>query len=652
VTTERHIVIEAVQPSIDCGRYPAKRIVGQTCDVEATIFRDGPDVVRAVVRWHLKGQRGASEAPLAYANRGLDRWRGSFPLEVNGRILFTVEAWTDHFATWLDELRRKVHGGRTDLTSELVEGRALVAAALQRAQAPADTRLLGGLIERLGALATDPAAALDLVARPEVEEAMVRLQERRDAVTLAPELEVVADRPRALFGAWYEIFPRSQGTTPGRSATLREAERRLPDIAAMGFDVLYLTPIHPIGHTHRKGRNNSLVAGPGDPGSPWAIGNEHGGHDAIEPGLGTLDDFDHFVAAARDQGLEIALDFAVQCSPDHPWVKDHPEWFYHRPDGTIKYAENPPKKYEDIYPLNFDSPAREALFAEIRRIMEHWIQHGVTIFRVDNPHTKPIGFWRWLIDDIQAQHPEILFLAEAFTRPPVMKMLAKVGFSQSYTYFTWRNTKAELVEYLTELSQGDAAEYYRPNLFANTPDILHEFLQHGGRPAFLIRLFLAATLGPTYGIYSGFELCENVAVRPGSEEYLDSEKYEIRVRDWDAPGNIKEWVRRVNTIRRENPALQELANLRFYPSDSDQILCYGKATRDRGNVILVAVNLDPRRWHEGMVTVPLHELGVTPGGRFEVEDLLTGARYDWGERNYVRLAPELPAHILRVSARR
>jgi starch synthase (maltosyl-transferring) len=651
VTRDRHIVIESVKPQIGCGHYAVKRVVGQRCEVEATIFRDGPDVLRAVVRWHLKGQRGASEAPLTYANRGLDLWHGSFPLEANGRVLFTVEAWTDVFATWRSELERKVHGGRTDLASEITEGLAIADAALGRAQLPADKALLGRVTERMEALKADPAAALAVVARPEVEEAMIRLQERHGAVILEPELEIIVDRPRAVFGSWYEIFPRSQGTVPGRGATLREAERRLPAIAAMGFDVLYLTPIHPIGHAHRKGRNNSLVAGPNDPGSPWAIGNEHGGHDAIDPGLGTLADFDHFVAAARAKGLEIAIDFAVQCSPDHPWVKQHPEWFYLRPDGTIKYAENPPKKYEDIYPLNFDSPAREALFAEIRRIMEHWIQHGVTIFRVDNPHTKPIAFWRWIIDDIQAQHPEVLFLAEAFTRPPVMQMLAKIGFTQSYTYFTWRNTKAELTEYLTELTRPEMADFYRPNFFANTPDILHEFLQHGGPPAFLIRLILAGTLGPTYGIYSGFELCENVAVRPGSEEYLDSEKYEIRVRDWDAPGNIKATVRRLNAIRRENPALQELTNLRFYPSESEHILCYGKATTDRTNVILVAVNLDPTRWHDGMVQVPLADLGIAPGGRYQVEDLLTGARYDWGERNYVRLAPELPAHILRVSVR-
>ncbi|MGH9761411.1 MAG: alpha-1,4-glucan--maltose-1-phosphate maltosyltransferase, partial [Blastocatellia bacterium] len=427
------------------------------------------------------------------------------------------------------------------------------------------------------------------------------------------------------------MFPRSQGTIPGRASTLREAERRLPDIHAMGFDVVYLPPIHPIGMTNRKGANNALAAGVLNPGSPWAIGSDAGGHDAVDPGLGTLADFDHFVNAAQFNGLEVALDFAIQCSPDHPWVRRHPAWFRHRPDGSIKYAENPPKEYQDIYPINFETREQRALMEELRNIVVFWIEHGVKIFRVDNPHTKPVKFWEWLIGEVQGQYLDVIFLAEAFTRPKMMKALAKAGFSQSYTYFTWRNSKTELTEYLTELTQTEMREYFRPNFFTNTPDILTDVLQRGGPAAFKLRLVLAATLSPSYGIYSGFELCENRAVA-STEEYQNSEKYEIRVRDWNKPGNIKDLITRVNRIRHENAALWEFENLRFLPADNPAILFYAKLSEDRGNALLIAVNLDPFAWHECTVTVPA-DLGINPSGGYRVTDLLSGAVYTWSERN-------------------
>jgi starch synthase (maltosyl-transferring) len=445
------------------------------------------------------------------------------------------------------------------------------------------------------------------------------------------------------------MFPRSAGTDPTRSATFREAEGRLPAVAAMGFDVVYLPPIHPIGRTFRKGRNNTLEARPGDVGSPWAIGADEGGHMSVEPGLGTLEDFDHFVGAARELGLEIALDLAYQCSPDHPYVREHPEWFRHRPDGTIKYAENPPKKYQDIYPFDFECAEWRALWEELKRIVEFWCGHGVRIFRVDNPHTKSFHFWEWMIADVRRQYPDVIFLAEAFTRPNIMRYLAKLGFDQSYSYFTWRNTRPEITEYFTELSQTEVVEYMRPNLFANTPDILHEFLQHGGPPAFRIRLVLAATLGATYGIYSGFELCENVPVRPGSEEYLDSEKYQVRIRDWHAPHSLAPLVTRLNQLRREHPALQHDRGLRFHGSDNQAIVCYSKTSPDGRDRLLVVVNLDPHNMQHGFVQAPVADLQASHGGVFAVEDLVTGAQYLWkGEWNYVRLSPDHPMHVLRL----
>jgi starch synthase (maltosyl-transferring) len=639
----RH-VIEAVSPCVDCGRSPAKRIVGDNCTVEADIFRDGHEVIRAAVKWRCKMDSLFNEASMVPV--GNDHWRGEFPLTENTRYVFTIEAWTDRYASWLQDFVKKAGAGR-DVAADLLEGIRLLQEVAANVSGPERNRIEAAAAQARACLTTQPAAAADFLGSAEVEAIAARHGERFEADTYAPLLEIIADRPRARFGAWYEIFPRSLGAA-GRPATLREAEGHLRYIRDLGFDVVYLTPVHPIGLTNRKGPNNRLAGDGSSPGSPWAIGSVAGGHTAIEPSLGTLADFDHFVAAANRLGLEIALDFAIQASPDHPWVRQHPEWFRHRPDGSIKYAENPPKEYQDIYPINFDTTHQGELIEELRRVIIFWLERGVKIFRVDNPHTKPLDFWEWLIGRIQAEYPEVLFLSEAFTRPKIMKALAKAGFTQSYTYFTWRNTKSELTDYLTELAHSDVAEYLRPNFFVNTPDILTGILQTGGRPAFKMRLVLAATLSPSYGIYSGYELCENRAVA-GTEEYQDSEKYQIKARNWDEPGNIKEFTALLNRIRNSNPALHYLSTVQFLPADNDQILFYAKATADRSNVLLIAVNLDPAQWHECTVSVPPALLGIAPGQSYPVTDLLTGATYRWSEHNYVRLDPWLePAHIMRV----
>jgi starch synthase (maltosyl-transferring) len=639
-----HHVIEAVTPSVDGGRYPVKRVVGDQCVVEADVFRDGHQVIRAAVRFRRSGDPDWAEAPMVPI--GNDRWRGEFELAENTRYVFTVIAWTDLFASWLADFRRRVETNH-DAEGELLEGIRLMRTMRRRAAA-ADRQVIDDALKRLGRQ-VELKTALDIVSEPRICEIAEQVGSRFDLVAYAPELHVFADRPRAVFGAWYEMFPRSQGSMPGHASTLREAASRLSDIAAMGFDVVYLPPIHPIGVTGRKGPNNQFPAPPGSPGSPWAIGSSAGGHTAIDPALGTIEDFDYFVAVAASAGLEVALDFALQCSPDHPWVSEHPSWFYRRPDGSIRYAENPPKSYQDIYPINFDTPDRAGLVQELVRVLRFWIGHGVKIFRVDNPHTKPIELWRWLIDTIHSENPEVIFLSEAFTRPKVMKALAKAGFSQSYTYFTWRNTKAELTEYLTELTEPEMLDYFRPNFFTNTPDILTPFLQSGGPAAFRLRLVLAGTLSPSYGIYSGYELCENAAI-PGTEEYLHSEKYEIRVRDWNAPGNIKGLVARLNTIRREHPALHRFDNLRILNTDSDSIMLYVKADPSTHDVILTAVNLDPYNPRECTAFVPPDSVGVAPGESYRVTDLLTGSSYTWSERNYVRLDPAMqPAHIFMVS---
>jgi starch synthase (maltosyl-transferring) len=581
-------------------------------------------------------------------NPGLDRWRAELRLEPAGHHRFAILGWTDIYASWVEELGKRVRAAQPDVQSEIAEGLVLVERICRELRGEA-RRQTGILLERLRRSEQEPARLFETASSEEALALMARLAPRPDMVRYEPELSVSADRERARFGAWYELFVRSQGTHSGCSGTFRDAECRLGDIHAMGFDIVYLAPIHPVGRTGRKGPNNRLESGPNDPGSPWAIGNEHGGHTAIEPALGTLGDFDRFVRAAQALGIEIALDFAIQCSPDHPWVCEHPDWFHHRHDGTIRYAENPPKKYEDIYPLNFDTPDWKNLWEALREVVRFWVERGVRIFRVDNPHTKPVAFWAWLIDSVRAEHPDVIFLAEAFTRPPMMQALAKRGFAQSYTYFTWRNTKAELVEYLTELIGTEMALYFRPNFFVNTPDILPPTLQKGGRAAFKSRLVLAATLSPAYGIYSGFELCENAAIE-GREEYLHSEKYEIKVRDWDAPGNIKDFITRVNRARRENAALQRFTNLRFLEIDDDGLIAYLKSAADGSGSVIVVVNLDPFAPHEGTLHVPPDTVHVADGESYRVHDLLTGARYTWGQQNYVRLDPVAgePAHILRV----
>src|SRR6058998_1505198 len=567
-----------------------------------------------------------------------DRWADAFTLEALGQYHYTIGALAEPFRSWRAGLEKRHEGGQ-DLASALGEGVALIRAAAERGTGD-DRRALSRYADRI-ARAAGASEAGALAGDVELVALMGRHIDRTEATRAERELEVVVDRERARFAAWYEMFPRS-GAAADRSATFREAERGLERAAAMGFDVVYLPPIHPIGRAHRKGRNNALVAAPGDPGSPWAIGSADGGFTAVHPDLGTLDDFDRFVEAARRLGLEVALDFAIQCSPDHPWVREHPEWFFHRPDGTIKYAENPPKKYQDIYPLNFQCEDPRPLWEEMRRILEFWIGHGVHTFRVDNPHTKPVKFWEWLIRAVQDAHPEVIFLAEAFTRPKMMQVLAKAGFTQSYTYFTWRNDKQELIDYLTEITTPPVAEYFRGNLWPNTPDILHETLVRGGKPAFKFRLVMAATLSSLYGMYSGYELCENVAREPGSEEYLNSEKYEYKVHDWDAPGNLVTYVTRINRIRRQNRALQQYRNLRFYRSDDPHILFFGKMTPERDNLVFVAANVDPLATHASLVDVPIAELGIGPQQTYRMHELVGDQSYEWrGPRGYVELNPEI-----------
>jgi starch synthase (maltosyl-transferring) len=585
------IQILSLWPQIDCGRFPVKRTVGDRVDVWADVFRDGHEALGVAIRFKPPGGKW-QEAPMLPL--GNDRWSGSFEVDRCGRWAFRVTAWHDRVASWQDEMRRKVEAGQEDLASELAEG-----------------ALLFGRDELA------------------VAEALEARIEDRHAVTESQQLEIDVDRVRARFGSWYELFPRSWGGFQG-------VTKVLPELAELGFDVVYLPPIHPIGTTNRKGPNNTLDPAPGDPGSPWAIGGPEGGHDAIHPELGSLEDFDRMVARAQELGLEIALDYAIQTSPDHPWLTEHPEWFQRRPDGTIKYAENPPKRYQDIHNVDWESEDWKGLWGALRDAMLHWCDHGIRAFRVDNPHTKPVPFWEWLIKEVRGQYPETIFLAEAFTAPAMMTTLAKAGFSQSYTYFTWKNSKADLIDFVAQLL--DWREFYRPNLFANTPDILHAYLQQGGRPAFEARLLLAATISPSYGIYSGYESYENVPVREGSEEYMDSEKYEVKERMLD--GELLPLVKRLNEIRRAEPALQRLDNIRFLETESDFLVAYMK-----GSELIVIVNIDPFAPHEGLCVLPV-QLGLPPA--FTVKDLLTGERHPWRiGRNYVGLLPGR-AHVLKV----
>jgi starch synthase (maltosyl-transferring) len=638
-----------VRPEIDGGRFPIKRVAGENVVVEADVFCDGHDVLSCRVLYRAEGAP-AWEA-CAMRPIGNDRWRGEFRAASLGAYVYTIEGWVDHFATWRRDLALRVQAGQ-DVTIDLEIGAALLDAAAASADGADANSLTAAAGQLRGGGDRDARAAAA------TDENLAALAGRYPARELATrydrELRVVVDSPKARFSSWYEAFPRSCAETPGQHGTLRDCERRLPELASMGFDVLYLPPIHPIGQTFRKGKNNAVVAGAGDVGSPWAIGSADGGHTAIHADLGSLDDLRSLVEAARRLGIDVALDLAFQCSPDHPYVREHPEWFRKRPDGTIQYAENPPKKYQDIYPLDFETPAWQELWTELLRVIEFWTGQGIRLFRVDNPHTKAFPFWEWVIGIVRERHPDVLFLAEAFTRPKVMQRLAKLGFSQSYTYFAWRNTKEELTAYFRELTRTDVREYLRPNLWPNTPDILPEYLQIGGRPGFMIRFVLAATLGASYGVYGpAFELAEDRPREPGSEEYLDSEKYEIRPWNRGAEWSLKDFMARINRVRRENPALQSDWNLRFHDTDNPSIICYSKATDDLSNVIVVAVNLDPFHTQSGWVHLDLAPLGLDADKAFQVDDLLSGIRQLWqGPKNYVELPPDtLPAHVFRVRTR-
>ena len=635
------IQIEAPRPLIDAGRYAAKRCAGDTVAVSATIFRDGHDVLRAVVQYRAAGEEAWRERAMRRIDAHIDgdTWAGDFVVDAEGTYEWTITAWSDAFASWRDELGRKVAFGQTDLAGELSEGVVLLRAATERATDAGDRRAIEAALAILGGDGPE-AAKTDAGLKPELFAAVDRHPDRSAATTMAAPIRIEVDRVRARFGSWYELFPRSWGGFTG-------VEAQIPRLAELGFDVLYLPPIHPIGVTNRKGRNNSLTAGPDDPGSPWAIGHHDlGGHDAIHPELGTPEEFRSLVQAGREHGVEICLDFAIQCSADHPWLTEHPEWFNRRPDGSLKYAENPPKKYQDIYNVDFDSEDWQGLWDALLAVVRHWVGEGVRVFRVDNPHTKALAFWEWLIAEIRRTDPDVIFLAEAFTRAAMMRTLAKLGFSQSYTYFTWKNSRHELQEYVNELAHSEMREYYRPNFFANTPDILNEYLVHGGPPAFATRLLLASTLSPTYGIYSGYESFENVPVREGSEEYLDSEKYEAKARTLDGP--LLPFVRLLNIIRRENPALQHLDNVTFLDTENEALIAYAKRTGD--NALICIANVDPRHAQEGLCVVP-YELGLPPA--FSVTDLLSGERFDWRiGRNYVRLDPgERAGHVFRIEAR-
>lgn len=635
------VIIEHVTPRVNHGDFPIKRVVGDTVTVEADIFADGHDAISCVVLYKKEGADAWHEVPMSPL--GNDRWRGTFSVEEMGSYVYTVRGWIDHFKSWTQALKKRVKAGQ-DLTTDLAIGADMIATASEHAP-PKEVTWHEIYAESVRAGGPEGIAR---ALSSELASLMWRNAERRFARTYEPILGVAVDRERARFGAWYEMFPRSASPVPGQHGTFKDVEARLPYVASMNFDVLYLPPIHPIGRSFRKGRNNTMSAGPDDPGSPWAIGATEGGHKAIHPELGTLEDFRHLLRAAAEHGLEIAMDLAFQCSPDHPYVTQHPEWFRKRPDGTIQYAENPPKKYQDIYPFDFDTDHWRELWEELRSVVQFWMDQGVRIFRVDNPHTKSFPFWHWMIGEIKEAYPETIFLAEAFTRPKVMNHLAKVGFTQSYNYFPWRNTKWEITQYLTELTQSSPKEYLRPSLWPNTPDILTEYLQYGGRPAHMVRLILAATLGPTYGIYGPpFELCENEARPPDRQEYLNSEKYEIRTWDIERADSLRGLIAQVNQIRRDNPAFRDNHNLQFHNVDNEQIIAYSKTDEEGTNQVLVVVNLDPHYKQASFLNLPLGELGLDERQPYQAHDLLTDARYLWnGPRNYVELDPQtVPAHI-------
>ncbi len=643
------VIIESVSPQVDAGRFPAKRTVGDTVDVEADIFTDGHDAISAVLLYRHESERNWREVRLrALVN---DRWRGVFSVTDFGRYRYTIHAWVDHWETWLRDLRKRIEAN-TDADVDYMIGADYIEQAAERAENPDRSFLLKqaqGLRDE-----AQPELRRSTALSPPLNETMLRYPDRRFATLFERELAIVVDPVRARFSSWYELFPRSTSPNPGAHGTLTDCQARLPYIAGMGFDVVYLPPVHPIGMKFRKGKNNSVVAEADDVGSPWAIGSPEGGHKAVHPMLGTLEDFRAFVRGAGEFGIQVALDIAFQVSPDHPYVAEHESWFRKRPDGTIQYAENPPKKYQDIYPFDFETLKWKELWEELKSVFTFWIEQGVHIFRVDNPHTKSFAFWEWAITELKKETPDVLFLSEAFTRPKIMYRLAKLGFSQSYTYFPWRNAKRELTEYLTELTQTPVRDFFRPNQWPNTPDILTEFLQIGSRAAFLIRFLLAATLGANYGIYGpAFELLESRPLRPGSEEYLNSEKYQIREWDLERPDSLRDLIALVNRIRHQNPALQTDWTLQFHPVDNDQLICYSKSASDGSNLILMVVNLDPHHTQSGFVDLPLDRLGIEEDRPYQANDLLTGAHYVWsGRRNYVELRPDaLPGHIFQMRRR-
>ena len=641
------VIIEAVEPQVDGGRFPIKRVVGEKVAVSADIYKEGHDKLAAVLKVRKVGEKKWQESPMTQGDN--DRWQGEFTVTAVGRWEYTIEGYAERYLSWVDEITKKNVGGAT-LSSELLEGLVILKKSAAAAAGGDRTRMNSIIAAMESALAAgEQQGAIDMGIGTVMRSMMARYPDRSEGYELAPALKIMVNRPITRFASWYEFFPRSQGTVPYRHGTLQDCIRRLRAIHAMGFDVVYLPPIHPIGVSFRKGKNNSLVSIPGDVGSPWAIGNEHGGHMALEPQLGTWDDWDQFVATCRELEIEIALDYVMNCSPDHPYVSEHPDWFFHRPDGSFKYAENPPKKYQDVYPLNFGTSDRAGLWQEMLKIFLFWVGKGVTTFRVDNPHTKPVPFWEWVIGEVHRQHPEVIFLAEAFTKPKMMRLLAKVGFAQSYTYFTWRNEKQELTDYVNELTSGEMKEYFTGNFFANTPDILPPILQYGGRPAFIIRAVLAATLSSVYGIYSGYELCENQAI-PGKEEYLDSEKYEIKVRDWKAPGHIVQIITLINNIRHDSPALQTYNNVLFLTTDNPKIIAYAKMTEDRSDIIVCIVNLDPFHKHYTTLHVPLATFGIDEDEQYQAHDLLSDERYRWrGPTAYVELSPSTKmAHIIKI----
>jgi len=643
----KRVVIEGVTPEINCGDYPIKRVIGESVTVQADIFTDGHDQITAVLLYRHAGKKKWQEIPMQFLVN--DRWEAEFTVEGIGETTYTIEAWVDHFKTWQQDLLKRFEAGQ-NLKVELQIGAEFVEEAAKRAGAN-DAKKLQAWAKSLTTSKQDEAVAT--ATSDDLTALMQKYPHKQHSARYDKELKVFVDRKKALFSAWYEPFPRSVNAATKKHGTFKDCEKLLPEIKELGFDIIYFPPIHPIGKTNRKGKNNSPTAKPGEPGSPWAIGAKEGGHKAIHPQLGTFKDFERLVKKANELDLEIALDLAYQCSPDHPYVKEHPEWFRWRPDGTVQYAENPPKKYQDVLPINFESENWQELWEELKSVVEFWIEKGVHVFRVDNPHTKPFAFWEWLIAEIKRDYPDVLFLSEAFTRPKVMYRLAKLGFTQSYTYFTWRNTKHEFMQYLTELTRTHVRDIFRPNFWPNTPDILPEHLQVGGKPAFVVRLVLAATLSSNYGVYGpAYELCVNDALE-GKEEYLDSEKYEIKNWNRDEPGNIKSIMANINQIRKDNPALQTTWNVHFYDVDNEDLLCYGKLTDDLSNIIVVVVNLDYFHTQTGHIQIPIGDLGIPEQQPYLVHELLSDHKYIWhGEKNYIELDPQtFPAHIFRIHKR-